>query len=87
MGREIMNTKIYSRSLVPLRITHSRKLAGAHCVIIISRMLGQATPTMLDADADPIGQANAARTCLAVLGHRHGIICLRLGQAAKRIRR
>src|SRR6266851_9359579 len=72
---------------VPLRITHPRKLAGEHRVIIVSGMLGQATPPTRDADADPLGQASAARTCLAASGHRHGIICLRLGQATKRIRR
>jgi|SRR6266446_6966619 len=72
---------------VPLRITHPRKLAGEHRVIIVSGRLGQATPPTRDADADPRGQASAARPCLAASGHRHGIICLRLGQATKRISR
>jgi hypothetical protein len=72
---------------VPLRITHPRKLAGEHRVIIVSGMLGQATPPTLDADAAPIGQARAARTCLAASGHHHGIIGLRVGQATSQIRR
>ena len=76
-----------STLMVPLRITHPRKLAGEHRVIIVLGMLGPATPPTLDADADPIGQASAARTCMAASGHRHGIICLRWGQATRRSRR
>jgi len=73
-------------SMVPLQITHPRKSAGEYRVVIVSGMLGQATPPTLDGDSDSIGQASAARPCLAASRHRHGLIWLRLGQATRRSR-
>ncbi len=62
----------YGTLTVKFRITHTKKLAVEHRVIIASGVLGQATPTTLDADADPIGQASAARTRLVASGHTGG---------------
>ena len=47
----------------------------------------QVTPTTLTADSDSLGQASTARPRVAASGHRHGSLCLRLGQATRRIRR
>src|SRR5882724_5321952 len=72
---------------VSLRITQPKQLAVEHRVAIASGVRRQATPTTLDADSDSLGQASTARPCLVASGHRHGSICLRLGQATRRIRR
>ena len=57
---------------VNIRITHSKQLAVEHRIIIALGVLGQATPTTLDADSDPIGQASAAHTRLVASGHTEG---------------
>jgi hypothetical protein len=71
---------------VKFRITHPKKLVVEHCVIMTSGVIGQDAPATLDAVSDPVGQTNAARTRLAVLGYRYRAICLRLGQATRQSR-
>ena len=56
---------------VKFRITHPKKLAVEHRVIMTLGVIGQDAPATLDAVSDPVGQTNAARTHLAVSGYRH----------------
>src|SRR6267378_6302345 len=72
--------------VVNIRITHPKKLAAEHRVIMTSGVIGQEAPATLDAGSDPVGQTTAARTRLAVSGYRHRAICLRLGHATRQIR-
>ena len=64
-------TKICRASQVKFRITHPKKLAVEHRVIMTLGVIGQDARATLDAVSDPVGQTNAARTRLAVSGYRH----------------
>jgi hypothetical protein len=57
---------------VNIRLTHPKKSAAAHHVIMALGVIGQEAPATLDAGSDPVGQANAARTPLAASGSGHG---------------
>ena len=57
---------------VNIRLTHPKKSAAEHRIIIALGVIGQEAPAMLDAGSDPVGQANAARTPLAASGSSHG---------------
>jgi hypothetical protein len=62
----------YHDTKVNLRLTHPKKSAVEHGVIITLGVIGEEAPATLDAGSDPVGQANTARTPLAALGSRHG---------------
>ena len=57
---------------VNIRLTHPKKSAAEHRVIIALGMIGQEAPATLDAGSDPVGQGHAERTPLAASGSRHG---------------
>ena len=57
---------------VNIRLTHPKKSAAEHRVIIALGVMGKKAPATLDAGADPLGQATAARPPLAASGSRHG---------------
>ena len=57
---------------VNIRLTHPKKSTVEHRVIIALGVIGAEAPAKLDAGADPVGQANAARTPWAASGSRHG---------------
>ncbi len=50
------------------RLTHRKKSAAEHRVIIAPGVIGQDAPAMLDTGSDPVGQTNAARTRLTASG-------------------
>ncbi|MEE8301708.1 MAG: hypothetical protein V3S24_04650 [Candidatus Tectomicrobia bacterium] len=50
------------------RLTHPKKPAAEHRVIIAPGVIGQGAPATLEAGFDPVEQANAARTRLAASG-------------------
>jgi len=60
------------RQNVNIRLTHPKKSAAEHRVIIALGMIGQEAPATLDAGSDPVGQGHAERTPLAASGSRHG---------------
>ena len=57
---------------VNIRLTHPKKSAAEHFVIIALGVIGQEAPATLDAGSDPVEQANAERTPLAASGSSHG---------------
>jgi hypothetical protein len=57
---------------VNIRLTHPKKLAAEHRVVMALGVIGEEAPATLDAGSDPVGQANAARTPLAASGSRQG---------------
>jgi hypothetical protein len=57
---------------VNIRLTHPKKSAVEHRVIIELGVIRQEAPATLAAGSDPGGQANATRTPLATAEFRHG---------------
>src|SRR5258705_451494 len=60
------------RCVVNIRLTHPKKSAVEHRVIIELGVIRQEAPATLAAGSDPGGQANATRTPLATAEFRHG---------------
>ena len=58
--------------MVNIRLTHPKKSAVEHRVIIELGVIRQEAPATLAAGSDPGGQANATRTPLATAEFRHG---------------
>jgi hypothetical protein len=61
-------TVTYHRPQVNIRLTHPKKSAAEHRVIIALGVIGQEAPATLDAGSDPVGQANIEHTPLAASG-------------------
>jgi hypothetical protein len=57
---------------VNIRLTHPKKSAAEHRVIIALGVIGQEAPATLDAGSDPVGQANTEHTPWAASGSSHG---------------
>jgi hypothetical protein len=53
---------------VNIRLTHPKKSAAEHRVIMALGVIGQEAPATLDAGSDPVGQANTEHTPLAASG-------------------
>ncbi len=59
---------VYVAQIVNIRLTHLRKLAGEHGIIIASRVMGQHAPATREAGSAPVGQAQLSVYPLGFIG-------------------